>query len=38
MIDFNLKKTSNKARLGSFLLNEQNIDTPCFMPVGTAEL
>tara|TARA_Y100000992_G_scaffold302441_1_gene276616 strand:+ start:142 stop:1239 length:1098 start_codon:yes stop_codon:yes gene_type:complete len=36
MIDFNLKKTSNKARLGSFLLNEQNIETPCFMPVGTA--
>tara|TARA_Y200000002_G_scaffold322967_1_gene283890 strand:- start:1365 stop:2462 length:1098 start_codon:yes stop_codon:yes gene_type:complete len=36
MIDFNLKKTSKKARLGSFLLNKQNIETPCFMPVGTA--
>ena len=36
MINFNLQKTSKKARFGSILLNGHNIETPCFMPVGTA--
>ena len=36
MIKYNLKKHSGKARLGLINLNGINIDTPCFMPVGTA--
>ena len=36
MLNFTLKNVQNKARLGSLSLNGHFIDTPCFMPVGTA--
>ncbi len=36
MINFKIKCTSNKARSGMLNINEHFIDTPCFMPVGTA--
>ena len=36
MIEFKLKNSSAKARLGQINLNDHNIETPCFMPVGTA--
>ena len=36
MINFKIISTSNKARLGKLNLNNHIIDTPCFMPVGTA--
>ena len=36
MIEFKLNNTSEKARLGQINLNGHTIDTPCFMPVGTA--
>ena len=36
MLEFNLKNTNNKARLGLLNLNGNLIETPCFMPVGTA--
>ena len=36
MLNFKLKNSQDKARLGSLSLNEHLIDTPCFMPVGTA--
>lgn len=36
MIKYSLKIKSGKARLGSINLNGHTIETPCFMPVGTA--
>jgi queuine tRNA-ribosyltransferase len=36
MIDFKIKNTSGKARLGTLIVNNNIIETPCFMPVGTA--
>ena len=36
MINFKIKNTSNKARSGTLFLNNNIIETPCFMPVGTA--
>ncbi len=36
MIIYTLIKKAGKARLGSIQINENIIDTPCFMPVGTA--
>jgi len=36
MIGFKIKNTSNKARLASLVVNNNIIETPCFMPVGTA--
>ena len=36
MIEFKIKKTSKKARLATLSLNDNIIETPCFMPVGTA--
>ena len=36
MIDFTLKNTIEKARLGTLTVNNHIIQTPCFMPVGTA--
>jgi len=36
MIDFKIKNTSGKARLGTLSVNNNIIETPCFMPVGTA--
>ena len=36
MLNFTLKNVQDKARLGSLSLNGHFIDTPCFMPVGTA--
>ena len=36
MLNFKLKNSQDKARLGVLSLNEHLIDTPCFMPVGTA--
>tara|TARA_B100000575_G_scaffold293655_1_gene305781 strand:- start:1578 stop:2684 length:1107 start_codon:yes stop_codon:yes gene_type:complete len=36
MLEFNVKNFDKKARLGLLELNGNNIDTPCFMPVGTA--
>ena len=36
MIDFKIKNTDGKARIGELLPNQHSINTPCFMPVGTA--
>ena len=36
MIDFKIKNSTSKARLGELNLNNHLIETPCFMPVGTA--
>ena len=36
MIKYSLKTNSGKARLGLIDLNGHTIETPCFMPVGTA--
>lgn len=36
MIEYKLNKNSGKARLGKINLNGHIIETPCFMPVGTA--
>ena len=36
MLSFALKNTNLKARSGILTLNESSIETPCFMPVGTA--
>ena len=36
MIKYTLKKNSKRARLGLINLNGLTIETPCFMPVGTA--
>ena len=36
MLSFKLKNLQDKARLGVLSLNGHLIDTPCFMPVGTA--
>ena len=36
MINFTLKNTIEKARLGTLAVNNHIIETPCFMPVGTA--
>ena len=36
MIKYTLKKKSKRARLGLIDLNGLTIETPCFMPVGTA--
>jgi len=36
MITYTLIKKAGEARLGSIQINENTIDTPCFMPVGTA--
>jgi queuine tRNA-ribosyltransferase len=36
MIKYTLKNNSGKARLGLINLNGHVIETPCFMPVGTA--
>ena len=36
MLNFTLKNVQDKARLGLLSLNGHLIDTPCFMPVGTA--
>ena len=36
MINFKLLSTSLKARSGTLTLNNHVIETPCFMPVGTA--
>ena len=36
MINFKIKNTSGKARLGTLNVNNIIIETPCFMPVGTA--
>ena len=36
MIKYTLKKNSKRARLGLINLNGITIETPCFMPVGTA--
>lgn len=36
MLSFALKNTYLKARSGILTLNENSIETPCFMPVGTA--
>ena len=36
MINYTLIKKSGKTRLGSISLNNHIIETPCFMPVGTA--
>ena len=35
-IKFTLENTNEKARLGKFNINNHIIETPCFMPVGTA--
>ena len=36
MINFKIKNTHSKARLGELHLNNHLVKTPCFMPVGTA--
>ena len=36
MINFTVKNTSGKSRLANLALNSHLIETPCFMPVGTA--
>ena len=36
MINFKLINSSEKARSGTITLNGHTIETPCFMPVGTA--
>jgi len=36
MLEFTIKNTHRKARYGLLKLNGNIIDTPCFMPVGTA--
>tara|TARA_B100000579_G_scaffold431409_1_gene446401 strand:- start:506 stop:1612 length:1107 start_codon:yes stop_codon:yes gene_type:complete len=36
MLSFTLKNTYSKARSGILALNGNSIETPCFMPVGTA--
>ena len=36
MINFTLKNTIEKARLGTLTVNNHIIQTHCFMPVGTA--
>ena len=36
MINFKLINSSKKARSGTIMLNGHTIETPCFMPVGTA--
>ena len=36
MINFIIKNTCGKARTGELDLNNHKIETPCFMPVGTA--
>ena len=36
MINYTLKKNFEKARFGTLEINGLTIDTPCFMPVGTA--
>ena len=36
MIEFKINKISKKARLATLSLNDNIIETPCFMPVGTA--
>ncbi len=36
MINYILKKNFEKARFGTLEINGLTIDTPCFMPVGTA--
>ena len=36
MINFIIKNTFGKARTGELDLNNHKIETPCFMPVGTA--
>ena len=36
MLTFQIKNTKNKSRTGILSLNGNTIETPCFMPVGTA--
>lgn len=36
MINFKIKNTSGKSRLGLLSVNKNIIETPCFMPVGTS--
>ena len=36
MLKFKIINSYNKSRLGLLRLNEHEIETPCFMPVGTA--
>jgi len=36
MIDFKINNSIKKARSGKLVLNDHFIETPCFMPVGTA--
>ena len=36
MIDFKINNSIKKARSGKLVLNDHVIETPCFMPVGTA--
>ena len=36
MIDFKIKNTSGKSRSGTLIVNNNTVETPCFMPVGTA--
>ena len=36
MIDFKINNAIKKARSGKLVLNDHVIETPCFMPVGTA--
>ena len=36
MIDFKIKNTSGKSRSGTLIVNNNAVETPCFMPVGTA--
>ena len=36
MINFKINNTSKRARLGTLCVNNNIIETPCFMPVGTA--
>jgi len=36
MLNFKIKNTDGKARTGELNLNSHKIQTPCFMPVGTA--
>ena len=35
MIDFKIKNTSGKSRSGTLIVNNNAVETPCFMPVGT---
>ena len=36
MLEFKIKNSEEKARTGELTLNKNVINTPCFMPVGTA--